>query len=788
MKRYTTWSAILLLICTTALWSQQSADSTAIAQIPHLVKFSGTLKDVNGNPASGTVGVTFALYSEQSGGVPLWLEMQNVQPDKNGHYTVLLGSTKPDGLAVDLFTSGQAQWLGVQPEGQSEQPRALLVSVPYALKAGDAETIGGLPPSAFQLANSSTGAGSTKSETAQAATPNLKNPQPAANAAVTGKGVIDYIPMWDTTSDIVDSIIFQKSSEIGINTTTPAATLDVNGKTDIRDTLTLYPKSTDNTLAVNGTNFKIDSTGKVTFITGQTFPGTGTITGITTASGSGLSGGGTTGTLSLKVPSAGITNAMLASSKITLNASTAGGLTVPGAMTLGDTYTIGLKTCSSGQILQYNGTAWGCATVSGTGTITGVTAGTDLTGGGTSGTVTLKLDTTKVPQLAAANTFTGNQLVNGNLTSTGTVSGGSFQIGSTLFAYGSWEYMNAFLGFSGNAGTSGTGNTANGQFALGGNTYGSGNTADGLYALESNTTGNSNTADGYEALLSNTIGNYNTADGVGALINNAAGSYNTAVGYMAGPDSSQPNLINATAIGAQADVTQSNSLVLGAVAGQNGAGYNTWVGIGTTAPVAALDVQSGSVHVGTIGPTTVQGAYLGWNMSAGQGETDFVNNEGLGYGGWWFVNTNSSGGYNGWSAYLDSSGNLHSSSSRRWKTNINTLHGALGKVGQLRGVSYDRKGSGKHEIGVIAEEVGAVVPEVVSWDRNGTDALGVDYARLTALLIEATKEQQTLIREQQAQIARLTRQVKTIQATLKANEQSNSEPRTVKAEGKSSRR
>jgi hypothetical protein len=81
-------------------------------------------------------------------------------------------------------------------------------------------------------------------------------------------------------------------------------------------------------------------------------------------------------------------------------------------------------------------------------------------------------------------------------------------------------------------------------------------------------------------------------------------------------------------------------------------------------------------------------------------------------------------------------------SSRRWKTNIHTLHGALAKVERLRGVSYDLKKSGKHEVGVIAEEVVAVVPEIVSWDKNGKDAQGVDYSRLTALLIEATKEQQ----------------------------------------------
>ena len=88
---------------------------------------------------------------------------------------------------------------------------------------------------------------------------------------------------------------------------------------------------------------------------------------------------------------------------------------------------------------------------------------------------------------------------------------------------------------------------------------------------------------------------------------------------------------------------------------------------------------------------------------------------------------------------------------------------------------------------MIAEEVGAVVPEVVSFEKNGKDAAGVDYGRLTALVIEATKEQQALIREQQAQIARLTRQVKTVQATLKANGRSGFEVRTAKADGTTAR-
>jgi hypothetical protein len=70
-------------------------------------------------------------------------------------------------------------------------------------------------------------------------------------------------------------------------------------------------------------------------------------------------------------------------------------------------------------VLAWSGTAWACATPKGTGTITGVTAGTDLTGGGTSGKVTLNLDTTQVPLLAAANVFTNDQTITGPSTNFG---------------------------------------------------------------------------------------------------------------------------------------------------------------------------------------------------------------------------------------------------------------------------------------------------------------------------------------------------------------------------------
>ena len=263
-----------------SLVAQQQPTSASIpATVPRLVNFSGKTADAQGKAIAGIAGVTFAIYKEQYEGAPLWLETQNTQADARGNYTVQLGATKPDGLPLDLFSSGDARWLGVTVNGGQEQPRVLLLSVPYALKAADAETIGGLPPSAFVLANESQGAG-TSTKPATASTGAAKNTPPPTNPAVTGKGALDFIPMWDSSSDIINSLIFQKSSQIGINTVAPAATLDVNGKSDVRDTLTLFPKGTDSTLAVNGTAFKVDQTGKVTFISGQTFPGAGTVSSV----------------------------------------------------------------------------------------------------------------------------------------------------------------------------------------------------------------------------------------------------------------------------------------------------------------------------------------------------------------------------------------------------------------------------------------------------------------------------------------------------------------------------
>jgi len=96
-------------------------------------------------------------------------------------------------------------------------------------------------------------------------------------------------------------------------------------------------------------------------------------------------------------------------------------------------------------------------------------------------------------------------------------------------------------------------------------------------------------------------------------------------------------------------------------------------------------------------------------------------------------------------------------SSLRWKDNIQILQGALDQAMHLRGVRFDWTSDAPHhpakrsDIGLIAEEVAKVVPEVVNLDENGAPR-SVDYARLTALLVEAVKTQQTQIEQLKTEV------------------------------------
>ena len=84
-------------------------------------------------------------------------------------------------------------------------------------------------------------------------------------------------------------------------------------------------------------------------------------------------------------------------------------------------------------------------------------------------------------------------------------------------------------------------------------------------------------------------------------------------------------------------------------------------------------------------------------------------------------------------------------SSKKWKMNVEPIGQALEKVKRLQGVYFDWKESGKHDIGLIAEEVADVIPEVVGCGEDGQTPESLDYGRLVSLLIEAVKEQQVKI-------------------------------------------
>ena len=98
-------------------------------------------------------------------------------------------------------------------------------------------------------------------------------------------------------------------------------------------------------------------------------------------------------------------------------------------------------------------------------------------------------------------------------------------------------------------------------------------------------------------------------------------------------------------------------------------------------------------------------------------------------------------------------GNITAYSDERLKDNIETIENGLAKVNELRGVSYTK--DNKKSIGVIAQEVEKVLPEVVITGNTEDKFKSVDYGRLTAVLIEAIKEQQEQIETLTAKVKKL---------------------------------
>jgi hypothetical protein len=336
---------------------------------------------------------------------------------------------------------------------------------------------------------------------------------------------------------------------------------------------------------------------------------------------------------------------------------------------------------------------------------------------------------------------------------------------------------NSFFGY--NAGLNNTGNlTVGGRFnsfygsgAGQSNTQGRFNSFFGVNAGSSNVlgannsffggatgtgnTGNDNSFFGTSAGLRNTTGERNSFFGSNAGSSNLSGSDNTVIGANANVGAN--NLTAATAIGANATVNLSDSIVLG---------NNANVGIGLSNPSAGrLQVSAGADANG-----------LGTAIYA----ITFFNN-GIGvYGAVGLATNNSLAARFDGRVYilnLDTAGvtpicrnsvNVISvcSSSLRYKKDVARFAGGLDIVNRLRPIAFTWKQGGTRDVGLAAEDVEKVEP-LLTFRNDKGEIEGVKYNQLSAVFVNAIKEQQTQIETLRTANAALNARLRSVERIVR---------------------
>jgi hypothetical protein len=253
--------------------------------------------------------------------------------------------------------------------------------------------------------------------------------------------------------------------------------------------------------------------------------------------------------------------------------------------------------------------------------------------------------------------------------------------------------------------TSGKMNTATGYQALYSNTTESKNTASGYQALYNTTTGSQNTASGYQALYNNTEGLFNSASGSGALKSNTSGNYNAAFGTQA--------LSNNT--------TGSENTALG---------YNTQtIGVGSkNQTVIGYNAKGKEDNSVVLGNSEVTAVYMGDDTGDGNSYAKVYAGEG------------------NFSGQLTIGGDMYITSDARLKANIVSLGATLAKLLLIDGKTYTMKKNGKQKIGVLAQDIQKVFPELVS--EGDHEMLAVNYQGLVPVIINALKEQNSKLTEE----------------------------------------
>jgi hypothetical protein len=213
---------VILLISPLAGFAQSSSQSNPSASVPHLITVSGVFRPADGQPPAPVETATLSIYADQEGGTPLWQETQSVALDERGRYTLVLGATLTDGIPAAVFASG-AQWLSTRftRAGEVDGPRVRITSVPYALRASDAETLGGHPASDYLRAP----AAGTSDVSASATTSTQQSAVAAPEAVL--PGTTNYLAKYVSGTDVGNSTVYETGGQVGLGTTVPLDALHV---------------------------------------------------------------------------------------------------------------------------------------------------------------------------------------------------------------------------------------------------------------------------------------------------------------------------------------------------------------------------------------------------------------------------------------------------------------------------------------------------------------------------------------------------------------------------------
>jgi hypothetical protein len=313
-----------------------------------------------------------------------------------------------------------------------------------------------------------------------------------------------------------------------------------------------------------------------------------------------------------------------------------------------------------------------------------------------------------------SNTATGFQALQSNTTGTNNTASGAYVLQNS---------------------TTGTNNTASGAVALAENETGSFNTATGALALQTNR-GNQNTATGYQSLWLNTAGNNNTATGVHALTSNHTGNLNTASGFQALQSNDAGN--NNTAIGAKAlkKSTGTKNIGIGFQAGVSLITGNNNIYIGNQG--AGDEFQT--IRIGTAQTQTFIAGINAAGVSEATVMVDTVTGQ-LGI----------------------------VTSSARYKQDIAPMGTRSEKVLDLRPVTFAYKddSKGTTHYGLIAEEVAAVYPELVTRTATG-EVQTVKYQELIPMLLNELQRQRQDFQRELAELRSLVGQRRGIEASTSA--------------------